>query len=208
MRKDEAAKFLGISVRTLELYTQQARIGGHYEKGKTRPVLVYDEAELKRFKDELDGQNYPHRPVIERTPKEQGRHERTQTGSPEFNVNAAYQAPHQAGLNGSQSGGPMGSALALSQSLPPQMEQLFTALMALGAQSAAQQTEEKREVPIEHRLFLNLEEAQSFTGLSRGILQKAIKAGELPAKIMGRGWRIKRADLEAYAENMSMTAEA
>ena len=67
MRKEEAATFLGISVRTLELYTQQSRIGGHYEKGKTRSVLVYDEEEVKRFKAELEGQSYPHRPVVVRS---------------------------------------------------------------------------------------------------------------------------------------------
>ena len=80
--------------------------------------------------------------------------------------------------------------------------------MALGAQSAQQTHKVAMEVPIEHRLFLNLDEAQSFTGLSRGILYKAIKAGQLPAKIMGRGWRIKRADLESYAAQMSMEPES
>ncbi len=53
MNKQEAAEFLGVSVRALERYVQQGRIGGHYEKGKTRPTLVFDAAELEKFKDEL-----------------------------------------------------------------------------------------------------------------------------------------------------------
>src|SRR5688572_16772273 len=112
MRKEEAAKFLGVSVRTLELYTQQSRIGGHYEKGKTRPVLVYDEAEVKRFKAELEGQNYPHRPVVEHGARDAGRAPRRQaaagfTDNPvssafsdnAFSDNAAYNPT--SGQNGS-----------------------------------------------------------------------------------------------------------
>ncbi len=47
MNKQEAASFLGVSVRALERYVQQGRIGGRYEKGKTRPTLVFDKAELE-----------------------------------------------------------------------------------------------------------------------------------------------------------------
>lgn len=42
MNKQEAAEFLGVSVRALERYVQQGRLGGWYEKGKTRPTLVFD----------------------------------------------------------------------------------------------------------------------------------------------------------------------
>ena len=43
LNKQLAAEFLGVTVRTLERYTQEGKIGGRYEKGKTRSVLVYDE---------------------------------------------------------------------------------------------------------------------------------------------------------------------
>ena len=65
MNKQEAAEFLGVSVRALERYVQQGRIGGHYEKGKTRPTLVFDAAELEAFKAELDQKLY--RPAVEAT---------------------------------------------------------------------------------------------------------------------------------------------
>lgn len=42
---------------------QQGRIGGWYEKGKTRPTLVFDRAELKAFKSELEQKLY--KPVVE-----------------------------------------------------------------------------------------------------------------------------------------------
>ena len=63
MNKQEAAEFLGVSVRALERYVQQGRIGGRYEKGKTRPTLVFDRAELEAFKAELEQKLY--KPVIE-----------------------------------------------------------------------------------------------------------------------------------------------
>lgn len=44
-------------------YVQQGRIGGHYEKGKTRPTLVFDKAELEAFKAELEQKLY--RPAVE-----------------------------------------------------------------------------------------------------------------------------------------------
>ena len=63
MNKQEAAEFLGVSVRALERYVQQGRIGGHYEKGKTRPTLVFDKAELEVFKAELEQKLY--KPAVE-----------------------------------------------------------------------------------------------------------------------------------------------
>ena len=65
MNKQEAAEFLGVSVRALERYVQQGRIGGHYEKGKTRPTLVFEKVELEVFKAELEQKLY--RPAVETT---------------------------------------------------------------------------------------------------------------------------------------------
>lgn len=54
MNKQEAADFLGVSVRALERYTQQGRISVRYEKGNTRPTANYDPTELETFKEELN----------------------------------------------------------------------------------------------------------------------------------------------------------
>lgn len=64
MTKQEAADELGVSVRALERYTQQSRIAARYEKGRTRPTIVYDEAEVERFKSDLE--QVKHRPALER----------------------------------------------------------------------------------------------------------------------------------------------
>lgn len=63
MNKQQAAEFLGVSVRALERYTQQGRISAQYQKGKTRPTVAYDENEIKEFKEELE--RTLHKPVVE-----------------------------------------------------------------------------------------------------------------------------------------------
>ena len=58
MRKQEAAKYVGCSVRSLENYTKQGRVGVRYERSKTRPVALYSRAELDRLKADLDSTLY------------------------------------------------------------------------------------------------------------------------------------------------------
>jgi excisionase family DNA binding protein len=53
-------------------------------------------------------------------------------------------------------------------------------------------------VPVADKLLLTLPEVQALTGLSRGILKEAIKAGELKAKIIGKSYRCKRGDVENF----------
>ncbi len=63
MNKQQAADFLGVSVRALERYVQQGRIGVKYEKGKTRPTVQFDQGELEAFKAELNQPSY--KPAVE-----------------------------------------------------------------------------------------------------------------------------------------------
>jgi len=54
MNKQEAANYLGVSVRALERYVQQGKISVKYEKGKTRSTANFDPTELEVFKAELE----------------------------------------------------------------------------------------------------------------------------------------------------------
>jgi excisionase family DNA binding protein len=53
-------------------------------------------------------------------------------------------------------------------------------------------------VPIEAKLLLSLSEAQSLTGLSRNFLRGMIDDSNLKARKIGRGWKIKRTELEKF----------
>lgn len=50
-------------------------------------------------------------------------------------------------------------------------------------------------LPIDRKLFLNLQEASEFTGLSMALLRRKIVSGELPA-IKDGGWKVRRDALE------------
>ncbi len=52
------------------------------------------------------------------------------------------------------------------------------------------------------KLLLSLQEAQQLTGLSRAFLVESIKQEELKAQKLGRGWKIKRRDLDTYIDNL------
>ena len=66
MNKKEAANYLGVSTRAIERYTSQGKLSVKYEKGKTRPIAIYDQKELKKLKEELETPVY--QPSVVTTP--------------------------------------------------------------------------------------------------------------------------------------------
>lgn len=54
MEKSQAAEFLGVSVRTLERFAASGRLTKGRALKKTRPVVVYDMAELERLREQLN----------------------------------------------------------------------------------------------------------------------------------------------------------
>jgi excisionase family DNA binding protein len=52
------------------------------------------------------------------------------------------------------------------------------------------------------KLTLTLTEAALLSGLARGHLRQAAGAGELRARIAGRGWRVGRCDLDEYVAEL------
>lgn len=54
MRKWEAAKFLGVSVRTLERFAADGKLNLVYKRGKTGDEAIFDEEELAELKRELE----------------------------------------------------------------------------------------------------------------------------------------------------------
>lgn len=54
MTEKEAAQLLSLSVRTLRNYRHEGKLSFREVKGKTRPVIEYERAEVERLKAELD----------------------------------------------------------------------------------------------------------------------------------------------------------
>ncbi len=57
-------------------------------------------------------------------------------------------------------------------------------------------------VPVADKLTLSLDEAARLSGLSRNHLRQAIEEKKLKARIIGRGWRVKRDDLDIYVRKL------
>lgn len=53
-------------------------------------------------------------------------------------------------------------------------------------------------VPIADLLTLSIRQAAQLSGLPVSLLREAIRNQKLPAKLFGRGWRIRREDLRSY----------
>jgi len=91
-------------------------------------------------------------------------------------------------------------ATGLTEAVGSFRADLFAALAALrpnGSNSPAAAV-----VPIADKVMLTVPDAAALTSLSSGHLKQAIHAGELKARIIGRGWKVKRADLDAYLKKL------
>ncbi len=173
MNKPDAARYLGVSVRALERYTQQHKINVTYAKGKTKPTPVYDEEELKVFKAELEGK-FARRPAVER----------------EIPPNPSTGEISLARF------GEMPGRDSARQWLSLVVRETISATLE-GQGSGA-----PRGVPVFEKLTLSLAEASQLSGLSRNHLRQAIEDKKLRARIIGRGWRVKRDDLDAYVKKL------
>lgn len=199
MNKDEAANYLGCSVRALERYTQKGRLGASYVKGKTRPTVEYREEDLRAFKVELDAELYPQRPAVERPPAE----------------NSANLAHNPAALATLGNTAPLGdvqelvsmivresvkeSVSAALEASDAERERFTAALETIAAQG---QHGPAPAVPIADKVMLTLTDAAALSSLSRGHLTAAIHAGKLKAQILGKGFKIKRSDLDSYVQKL------
>jgi predicted site-specific integrase-resolvase len=57
-------------------------------------------------------------------------------------------------------------------------------------------------VRVSEKILLNLNDCRLLTGLSEENLRKAIHGGTLKAKIIGRGWKVKRQDLDDFVNDL------
>ncbi len=187
MNKQEAADFLGVSVRALERYVQQGRISVKYEKGKTRPTANFEQAELEAFREELNQPTV--KPAFES--RQTATDETRQISSESEYRQIATEQQQETGI-AVQTPGEITEfgGIATVDKLASIIEGLLS------------QDNNQSKVAISDKLLLTMAEAQALTGLSREFLKDAIASGELKAKLIGKGWRIKRSDLNEYIDKL------
>jgi hypothetical protein len=67
---------------------------------------------------------------------------------------------------------------------------------------ASREESRSASVRVSEKLLLNLSDCRLLTGLSERSLRDAIKSGSLKAKIIGRGWKVKKQDLNDFVSNL------
>ncbi len=82
------------------------------------------------------------------------------------------------------------------------VERLVTALEAMRTGAMPHGGFALSVADISYKFLLTIPEAARLSGLSRNHIAKAVRSGTLKAKKIGRGWRIKRADLDAYVRDL------
>ena len=177
MNKREVADELECSTRQVEKYVGLGRLHViEYVRGKTGREGVYDSAEVAHLKDEL---------------------ERVRNEVIGHTAQTALAAPKR-------------EAVALVEQLTASLdrqhndaERIIAAITSLREAPAQLNGEASPAgVGIMDKLTLSLMEAAQLSGLSRGHLREAIEEKKLKARIIGRGWRVKRDDLEAYVKKL------
>ncbi len=179
MDKEVAAKYLGISIRSLERYMAQGRVEVRYERSdKTRPKATFEKEELDRFKGELETPSI--RPAVESDTYRHVEGEK-RGGEGESDREELRQTPTDLPTTINRND-PAALVPALVEAIELVLERQGRALA----------------LPPDRKILLSLREAQALTGLSRQRLRQAVSAGELKAQIVGRGWKVKRSELDRY----------
>jgi excisionase family DNA binding protein len=90
-----------------------------------------------------------------------------------------------------------GEPRSLARLSDVQSGDLFQALLAL-----AQKRKTQPQVSPSEKLMVTLKEAAEIVSLSPAHLREAINAKKLKGRIIGRGYKIKRVDLDAYIKKL------
>jgi excisionase family DNA binding protein len=181
MTKEEVAELLSCSTRQVERYTSAGELSVTYEKGTTRKVPVYNRGEVEALKERLDRPTI--KPAIARPDESQAL---MTTG----NDKLASQLSELVAI----------ASAKVQQANLDKMADAFSALAE--AIEGLKERVNNPSIQIADKVMLTLQDAATLSSLSRNHLLEAIHDGRLKAKIIGRGWRIKRGDLDAYVKKL------
>jgi excisionase family DNA binding protein len=206
MNKKEAAQFLGVTERSLERYVSQNKLKVTYAKGKTRPIAIFDSNDLERLKREMESMPMSMRPG---TLDLNGDKNLTSTNG---DNNANTEIASKIG-EGNQKTDALVASNNRASSAPgltkrEKTEDLIkidknkVEFPIASLNGSGPLAKIFRSVLANNKIILTLSEASAISSLSQQELRKAIHAGQLLAGRKGRGWKIRRKDLESYIEKL------
>jgi excisionase family DNA binding protein len=162
MNKKEVAAFLGVSIRLVEKYAAEGRLGKiTYIRGKTGKQAEYNQDAVEKLKAVLES------PDTALT-----------TNSPDARLFVAQ----------------------LVEAMASREQAHVEAIR--GLLSGSSEEPRSTSVRVSEKILINLSDCRSLTGLSEATLRDAIKSKKLKAKIIGRGWKVKRQDLDEFINNL------
>ena len=182
VNKKEAAEFLQVSEKTVERYKSAGKLSARMKRitgadGKSRQILDFNQADLDRLKRELSNEVvYP-----EVTP----RHAQTETQT---------DTDRQTQLD--KVNLPNEEFTIVRQT---QTDNLIGAILERLERVFERQLEASN---LQQKMMLDISEASTVSGLSKNYLRQSIKDATLKAKRIGRGWKVKRLDLDEFIKNL------
>lgn len=185
MTKSEVAAALGVSEKTVARYIAAGRLPAQYVRGKTGQQLDIAEDDVKRFQIEL------HTPV--EVPVETSAREVAPSASAEQVTTLARAQTESAPQKDAPELTPALTLSALARIVRAVMDEEQGGQGGTGGTGA-----DKPRVPVESKLLLSLDEAVALSGVPRAQLDAARREGRLSARRIGRGFKIRRDELESF----------
>jgi len=177
LTEQQACKLLGVTPATLNMYVATHRLNVTRKRTIRGVVVSYARAEVEALKKEIQKDEELFRTRYERASAPYDSFE------PELVDNE----------NGSAKNNGRDSFVTASDSVLDRLLLLLEALTPSG----------HPRVAIERKLLLTLPEAAAYSGLSEARLNQAVRTGKLKArKDLGKGYRIKRSDVEAFVKSI------
>lgn len=179
MDKQQAAQFLGISTRMVERYEKAGRLASRTVRDGNTRKNVYDQDTLDRLKAELNALQI--RPEIEQP--DTSRTTPTTTTTPQAEAHRSA---------------PTTEALTLVNQGMRVLQQFAEAVELMKRATRPPKPLDQ----LTHKMLLTVAEAADLFGLPQAHIRRAVETGELVAKRIGRGLKIRRVDLDVYISKL------
>jgi excisionase family DNA binding protein len=177
LTEEQACKILQITPATLNLYVAKGRLTATRTRSIRGRVVSYSKTEVEALKRELQHEEAYIREQYER-------------------AKYSHKTVEAELVDGEGNSTDVRGATSFVPASAPVIERLILLLERLTPN-------EHPKVAIEKKLLLTMGEATAYSGLSEVKLNQAIRAGKLDArKDLGKGYRVKRSDIESYIKSL------
>jgi hypothetical protein len=191
MNKKEAAEYLKLSEKTVERYKASGKLSARLRRvvggdGKTRKVLDFEQKDVERLGSELSGDVVVYPNLTD--------------GQPQTNVQTDTDIQTGADRENTTK-----TDLSIIGQTPTDTDIQTQTTNPIEIISARVENVFERNLEVFRaggKLLLDLKDCRLLTGLSDATLRKAIHSGKLAGQIKCRAYRVRRADLDKFINEL------